>query len=86
MLTYSTNPERDAARYEAACEWEAAMQDARTKTLYDDTMDAVKRGDLSRIVETFSWDEENGRIAAAAMNTQALEALARIWANEHAKP
>ena len=95
MLTYSTNPERDAARYEAACEWQEAMQDARIQTLFDDTMDAVKRGDLSRIVEVFSWDDGNSLIAATALNvgrahgsvsaTQALEALARIWANQHAK-
>ncbi|QIL72284.1 hypothetical protein G7048_19150 [Diaphorobacter sp. HDW4B] len=82
----STDPVLDEIRHSEAMECAEAMQDARIKTLYDDTMDAVKRGDLSRIVETFSWDEENGRIAAAAMNAQALEALARIWANEHAKP
>ena len=82
----TTNPVLDEIRYSEATECAEAMQDARIKTLYDDTMDAVKRGDLSRIVETFSWDEENGRIAAAAIDTQALETLARIWANEHAKP
>ena len=92
----STDPVLDEIRHQQIQEWEEAMQDARIKTLYDDTMDAVKRGDLSRIVEVFSWDDANGLIAAAGLNvgrahgsvsaTQALEALAHIWANEHAKP
>lgn len=91
----TTNPVLDEIRYSEAMECAEAMQDARIKTLYDDTMDAVKRGDLSRIVEVFSWDDGNGLIAAAGLNvgrkhgsvsaTQALEALARIWANQHAK-
>ena len=91
----TTNPVLDEIRHQQIQEWEEAMQDARIKTLYDDTMDAVKRGDLSRIVEVFSWDDANGLIAAAGLNvgrkhgsvsaTQALEALARIWANQHAK-
>ena len=91
----STDPVLDEIRYSEARECAEAMQDARIQTLYDDTMDAVKRGDLSRIVEVFSWDDANGLIAAAGLNvgrkhgsvsaTQVLEALARIWANQYAK-
>lgn len=91
----STDPVADEIKHQEACEWQEALRDHRIQALYEDTMDAVKRGDLSRIVEVFSWDDANGLIAAAGLNvgrahgsvsaTQALEALARIWANQHAK-
>ena len=94
-MSYSMNPVLDEIRYSEAMECAEAMQDARIKTLYDDTMDAVKRGDLSRIVETFAWDDVNAEVAVSALNvgrahgsvsaSQAIQALAQVWANQYAK-
>ena len=91
----STDPVLDEIRHQEAGEWAEQMQAHRVQSLYDDTMDMVKRGDLSRIVETFGLDENNGLIAVRALNsgrahgspysTQALQALAGAWANHHAK-
>lgn len=96
MLTYSTNPERDAARYEAACEWEQAMQDARIKTLYDDTIDQVAKGDFSRLYESMDIDPAHIHTAFDALKTcatagspaakRAIKAMAQTFADHHAKP
>ncbi|MBF5007627.1 hypothetical protein [Diaphorobacter caeni] len=95
-MSYSTNPVLDQMKYQDACDEAEDELEARVQSLYNDTMDAVKRGDLSRIVETFGLDEKNGYIAVSGLNcgrahgspyqTKALETLARAWAQHHAKP
>lgn len=94
-MSYSTNPVLDQMRHQDACDEAEDELAARIQSLYDDTMDSVKRGDLSRLIETLSWDDNNGEVALTGLNvgrahgsvaaTAALKHLARIWAEQHAK-
>ena len=91
----STDPVLDEIRHQEAGEWAEQMQAQSIQNLYDDTVDMVKRGDLSRIVETFAWDDVNAEVAVSALNvgrahgsvsaSQAIQALAQVWANQYAK-
>ena len=92
----TTNPVLDEIRYSEAMECVEAMQDARIKTLYDDTIDQVAKGDFSRLYESMDIDPAHIHTAFDALKTcatagspaakRAIKAMAQTFADHHAKP
>ena len=92
----STDPVLDEIRHQQIQEWEEAMQDARIKTLYDDTIDQVAKGDFSRLYESMDIDPAHIHTAFDALKTcatagspaakRAIKAMAQTFADHHAKP
>ena len=92
----STDPVLDEIRYSEAMECAEAMQDARIKTLYDDTIDQIAKGDFSRLYESMDIDPAHIHTAFDALKTcatagspaakRAIKAMAQTFADHHAKP
>lgn len=92
----STDPVLDEIRHQQIQEREEAMQDARIKTLYDDTIDQVAKGDFSRLYESMDIDPAHIHTAFDALKTcatagspaakRAIKAMAQTFADHHAKP